>query len=164
MGATDFFRTCAFAFIADTCFLCLTHLWPTFPFYIPQKHPRTTCSSAPPEGINWEHHQPNETIIDWPKYDQIPPFHAPWKHQKTKGPPTFPGGYKTGRSARQGSNDKIKKKSWLFSNGYSGFILRGEIITTARELSKVLIQANNWMKLNVTHKLINFFAAISRGE
>ena len=109
LRATDFFRTFIFAFISDICFLCSTHLWPTFPFHIPWKHPRTTCSPGPPEGINWEHHQPNETIINWPKYDKYPhSIHAPWKHQKTKDPPVFPGGHKTGRSARKGSNDKIK--------------------------------------------------------
>ena len=38
----------------------------------------------------------------------IPPFHVPWKHQKTKSPPVFPGECKTGRSTTKGPRDKIK--------------------------------------------------------
>ena len=49
----------------------------------------------------WDHHWLTHI---WP----IPPYHAPWKHQKTKGPLAFPGGHKTRRSARKGSSDKIK--------------------------------------------------------
>ena len=41
-----------------------------FPFHIPWKHQRTTCPLVSPGGINWEHHQLNEIIIDWPIYEQ----------------------------------------------------------------------------------------------
>ena len=68
------------------------------------------CSPAPPEGIKWEHHQPNEIIIDWPTtYNMtniliMPP--GPWKNQKTKSPPAFSGGHKTRRSTRKDKNNQ----------------------------------------------------------
>ena len=90
------------------CFLCLTRLWPTFQSYIPQKHPRTICSPAPPEGINWEHHQPNEIIIYWSLYDQYPYFTLPGNTQKTKSPMEFSGG-----------GDKNRKiNCYWFSTGF----------------------------------------------
>ena len=86
--AINIFWTCILAFIADICFLCSTHFWPTFPFYALRKYSRTTCSPASPEGINWEH-QPNEAIIDWPKYDQYP--HPMPSGNKTKALRHFQG-------------------------------------------------------------------------
>ena len=72
------------------------------------KTPENHLLSGAPRGhklgtpsAKWDHHWLTQI---WP----IPPFHASWKHQKTKGSPTFPGGHKTGRLARNRSSDKIK--------------------------------------------------------
>ena len=89
-----FFRTCIFTFIADISFLGSTHLLPTFPFYIPQKHTKRTCSLVPPEGINWEHHQSNEIIIDWPKYNQYLHSMPPGNIRKPKAFRHFQGNTK----------------------------------------------------------------------
>ena len=99
-----------YRFFSNLClrFLCLTHLWPTFPFYIPPKNLRTTPSLWPPEDINWEHHQPNETIIDWPKYDEHP-------HSMTPGNIIKP---KPSSISRGTQNQKISKKrvKWQHKN------------------------------------------------
>ena len=47
------------------------------------------------------------SLID-PNMTNTPIPRPLWKHQKTKGPPAFPGGHKTRRSARKWSSDKIK--------------------------------------------------------
>ena len=73
------------------CFLCSTHLWPTFQSHILRKHPRTKCSPAHPEGINWKNHQPNEIIINWPIHDQYPYFTPPGSTRKPKALQHFQG-------------------------------------------------------------------------
>ena len=60
-----------------------------FPY--PPKEPRTISSPAPQEGINWEHHQPNEIIIDWPIYDQYPYFTPHGNTRKPKALRHFQG-------------------------------------------------------------------------
>ena len=97
------------------CFLCSTHLLPMFQSHIPLQQPRTTCSPAPPYGINWGNttSQMRSSLID--PYMTIPFISNPWKHQKTKSPPAFlGGGHKTRRSTRKGSSDKIKTIEDLF--------------------------------------------------
>ena len=45
------------------------------------------CSPAPPEGIKWEHHQPNEIIIDWPTtYNMTNILTCPLDPVKTRKP------------------------------------------------------------------------------
>ena len=90
-------RTCIFTFIADMyLFPVLDPSLANVPIPYPLKTPDNyMLSSARREyklgtpSAKWDHHWLAQI---W----TIPLFHASCKHQKTKSPPTFPGGHKTG--------------------------------------------------------------------
>ena len=82
--------------------------------------PRGHKLGTPP--AKWDHHWLTDI---WP----VPLFHASWKHQKTKSPPTFSGGYKTRRSTRKRVKWQVKTIEDL---------LRGHSKTTFAQDSRVL--------------------------
>ena len=97
------------------CFLCSTHLLPMFQSHIPPQQPRTTCSPAPPYGINWGNttSQMRSSLID--PYMTNTLYFKPLETPENQKPSSISRrGHKTRRSTRKGSSDKIKAIEDLF--------------------------------------------------